>query len=119
MTETQTRQAVRAYHEARFRGDIPAATAQLATDFTFSSPLMSSTDPEGHLKDLPAFLSVVTGVDLLSELYGEAEATLVYDVYTATPVGAQRTAEHFRLDDGKITSIVLIFDGTPWQEIMA
>ncbi|MET1074257.1 MAG: hypothetical protein ABWY11_16540, partial [Umezawaea sp.] len=58
-------------------------------------------------------------VDLMSELHGDAEATLVYDVHTASPVGTQRTAEHFRLADGRITSILLIFDGAPWQALMA
>ncbi|MER7502807.1 hypothetical protein AB0L05_06190 [Nonomuraea pusilla] len=54
-------------------------------------------------------------MDLISGLYGEPEATLVYDVHTATPAGTQRTAEHFRLTDGRITSIMLIFDSAPWQ----
>jgi hypothetical protein len=40
-------------------------------------------------------------------------------VHTATPVGVQRTAEHFRVRDGKIESITLIFDATPWHPIMA
>jgi hypothetical protein len=44
---------------------------------------------------------VVTGVDMLSELYGESEATLVYDVHTATPVGTQRTAEPFACGTGR------------------
>ncbi|MDP9864193.1 MULTISPECIES: nuclear transport factor 2 family protein [Streptosporangium] len=117
--ETQTRQIVRGYHEARFRGDVPGAAARLAGAFTFRSPLMSSTDPTGHLAGLAGFLQVVTGVDMISELYGESEATLVYDVHTATPAGTQRTAEHFRLDGGKITSITLIFDATPWQPMRA
>jgi hypothetical protein len=114
-----TRETVLAYSRARFAGDVTAAAEQLAGAFTFHSPLISSDDARGHLAGLPAFVSVVTGVDMLSELYGESEATLVYDVHTATPVGTQRTAEHFRLQDGKITSITLIFDATPWHPIMA
>ena len=59
----------------------------------------------------------MTGVELRSELFGADEATLVYDVHTATPVGTQRTAEHFRLTNGLITEITLIFDATPWQAL--
>lgn len=62
---------------------------------------------------------MVTKVEMISELYGESEATLVYDVHTALPVGVQRTAEHFRLRDGQIESITLIFDATRWHPIMA
>lgn len=84
--DTQTRRTVRACHDARFLGDAPAAVAHLAERFTFESPLMSS-DAAGHLAALAGFLQVVTGVHMISELYGETEATLVYDVHTATPVG--------------------------------
>ena len=35
------------------------------------------------------------------------------------PVGTQRTAEHFRLVNGQIASITLIFDATPWQSMAA
>jgi hypothetical protein len=97
---------------------VPGAVAQLAERFTFQSPLMSSDDAAGHLAGLSGFLQVVTGVEMISELYGQSEATLVYDVHTATPVGTQRTAEHFRLHDGLVTSITLIFDATFWRPMM-
>ncbi|MEW9550376.1 hypothetical protein [Nonomuraea sp. NPDC050783] len=117
--QDRTRRAVRGYHEARFRGDVPAAAAYVGEPFHFESPFLSSGDREGHLATLPGFVSIVTGVELISELYGEDEATLVYDVHTATPAGTQRTAEHFRLRDGRITSIILVFDATPWQPMRA
>ncbi|MBB5080708.1 hypothetical protein [Nonomuraea endophytica] len=117
--QDQTRQAVRGYHEARFRGDVPAAAAHLGEPFRFESPFIDSTDRTGHLATLPGFVSIVTGVELISELYGETEATLVYDVHTATPAGTQRTAEHFRLASGKIVAIMLLFDASPWQSMKA
>ena len=119
VTQERTRRAVRGYHEARFRGDATAAAAHLGEPFHFQSPFFSSDDRAGHLATLPGFMSIVTGVDLISELYGDAEATLVYDVHTATPAGTQRTAEHFRLDDGKIVEIMLVFDASPWQPMRA
>ncbi|MFC4118857.1 hypothetical protein [Nonomuraea zeae] len=115
----RTRRTVRGYHEARFRGEAAAAAAHLGEPFRFQSPFIDSDDRAGHLATLPGFVSIVTGVELISELYGEAEATLVYDVHTATPAGVQRTAEHFRLADGKIVSILLVFDSAPWQPMKA
>ncbi|EOD63893.1 hypothetical protein [Amycolatopsis vancoresmycina] len=114
-----TRDTVQAYHRARFAGDVTAAAAQLADTFTFRSPLIASADARGHLDGLAGFVGIVTGVDLISELYGESEATLVYDVHTATPVGTQHTAEHFRLRNGKIEAISLVFDATRWRPLMA
>ncbi len=55
---------------------------------------------------------------MLSELYDEGEGTLIYDLETATPVGVQRTAEYFRVQNGKIVSILLIFDATKWHTIL-
>ncbi|OXM46428.1 hypothetical protein [Amycolatopsis alba] len=117
MTGT-ARETVQAYHRARFAGDVPAATTLLGDAFTFRSPMMTA-DADGHLAGLPGFLQVVTGVDMISELYGDAEATLVYDVHTVLPMGIQRTAEHFRLREGRIESITLIFDATPWHPALA
>ncbi|MEU4732002.1 nuclear transport factor 2 family protein [Streptomyces sp. NPDC023588] len=115
-----TRRTVRAYHEARFRGDVSAAAAQIGEGFRFRSPFITSDSPTGHLDGLDGLLGIVTRVELISQLYGETEATLVYDVHTAPAVGiTQHTAEHFRLYDGRITSIKLIFDAAPWQAIMS
>jgi len=118
-TGASTRSTVRTYHDARFRGDIATAAAQTGDGFLFRSPFLTSHSPTGHLDGLDQLLRIVTGVELISELYGEAEATLVYDLHTASPAGTQRTAEHFRLTDGRITSILLIFDAAPWQAVMA
>jgi ketosteroid isomerase-like protein len=113
-----TQDTVQAYHQARFSGDAAAAIACVSPDFTFTSPLMTADAP-GHLAVLDGFLQIVTGVDMISELYGDHEATLIYDVHTATPVGTQHTAEHFQLKDGQITTISLIFDATRWHSIQA
>ncbi len=119
-TAAPTRDAVRTYHDARFRGDIATAAAQIGEGFTFRSPFITSDSPTGHLDGLDGLLGIVTRIEMIGELYGETEATLVYDIHTAPAVGiTQRTAEHFRLQDGRITAITLIFDSAPWQAIMA
>ena len=109
---------VKRYHEHRSRGDMALAGACLADDFSFTSPLMSLTSVTEHVAALTAFQQMVVGYDMISELYGDAEAILVYDLRTATPVGSQRTAEHFRLTGDKISSIMMIFDATNWRPLM-
>jgi len=113
--DTQTRQLVSAYRAARDAGDAQAAVRYLAPDFSFESPLMRLSDPDHYLASHVAFQKVVTRTDLISELYGESEATLLYDLHAPIPGKTQRTAEHFRLADGKIASILLIFDASPWR----
>ncbi|MBH0777803.1 nuclear transport factor 2-like protein [Nocardia bovistercoris] len=117
--DSSTRPTVRAYHDAKFRGDVPAAAAHIGEVFTFSSPFVTSDSPTGHLAGLEGLLGIVTRVDLISELYADTEATLIYDIHTDSPVGIQRTAEHFRLEGGCIVAITIIFDATPWHAIMA
>jgi hypothetical protein len=114
-TVTQTRRVVSAFHAARTAGDLEAAAAHLAPAFTFRSPLMGIDDPADYLARHDAIQHMVIGLDMISELYGEGEATLVYDMRTATPAGTQRTAEHFKLTTGKISSILVIFDASPWR----
>ncbi|MFE2911921.1 nuclear transport factor 2 family protein [Kitasatospora indigofera] len=114
------RDVVRAYHAARFAGDVATAAALVGEEFAFRSPFITSDSPAGHLDGLEGLLGIVARVEPISELFGESDATLVYDVHTVPAVGiVQRTAEHFRLRDGRITEIMLIFDSAPWQAIMA
>ncbi|HEY4388965.1 MAG TPA: nuclear transport factor 2 family protein [Ktedonobacteraceae bacterium] len=118
-TEAQARQVVRSYHDAWVSGDIAAAGACLSNEFTNLTPLSNFYDVTTYLDQLRKFSQQVTGFDMLSELYGAAEATLVYDVHTSMPVGTIRTVEHFRLTDGKISTIILVFDATPWHAMIA
>lgn len=55
---------------------------------------------------------------MISELYGDGEATLVYDLHTSLPAGVKRSAEHFRVRDGRIIAITIIFDATPRHPVI-
>ena len=118
MTADETRQIVRAYHDAYCRGDLPTAAALLSDHFTFSSPMMAFDTPEQHVAALVRFVPFITGCELISELYGRGEATLVYDLHVSLPPGVQRCAEHFRVDDRRISQIIVIFDATAWHRII-
>ena len=114
-TDTQTRQIVSAYRAARDAGDAQAAARYLAPGFSFQSPLIRLDDADLYLASHIAFQKMVTRTELISELYGASEATLLYDLHAPIPGETQRTVEHFRLAGGKIASIVLIFDASPWR----
>lgn len=120
MSRDETRRVVRAYHDAYRQGDVTAAGARLAESFRFSSPIMAFDSPQQHVAALVRFVPFITRVDMLSELYGEEEATLVYDLHTTMPGDAaiQRCAEYFRVSEGRISSITIIFDATPWRPII-
>jgi hypothetical protein len=117
-TATQTSRIVRAFHDARTSGDYATAATHLAPAFSFQSPMLGFDDPTDYLASHAQFQQHVTGLDMISDLYGDDQATLIYDLHTATPAGTQRTAEHFELGDGKIASILLIFDASEWRPLL-
>ena len=115
----QTRRIVRGYHDAWMAGEVDAAGAYLAETVVNPAPFNHYSPAPRSRADYLAFLrgfrQRVTSVDLISALYGQDEATLVYEVHTSTPTGARTfpTAEHFRLTDGRIARVLLIFNAAP------
>lgn len=115
---SETREVVRGYFDAWTGGDVAAAADYLADDLTFRGSIDSFDAAADYLATLERFRQTVTGVELISELYSDGEATLIYDVDTATPAGTIRTAEHLRVDDDRVRSITLIFDASELRQLM-
>ncbi len=117
---SRTRDIVRAYHAAWTSENPAAAGEYLADGFSTRAAVGSYDTRAEYLVGLTNFRTrFVTGVDLISELFGDHEAMLLYDVHTNTPAGTLRTAEHFTLDGDKIVSTILVFDATGWRAMMA
>jgi hypothetical protein len=102
---------VRGYFDAWSRGDIAASRQYLAGDLAFVGALKRGNSAAEYLDALSGFRKLITtGNNLISELYGDNEATLIYE--SQTVAGPIRIAEHLRLASGKISSIMLILDPT-------
>jgi hypothetical protein len=114
-TDTETRRVVGAFRAACEAGDTQTAAGYLAPGFSFESPLMRLDDPDLYLSSHIAFQKMGARTEMISELYGEGEATLVYVLHAPIPGETQRTAEHLRLAGSKIESILVIFDATRWR----
>ena len=110
-TPTQTREIVRAYYDAWSRRDVEAASQYFAENLDFTGALRRGSTAAEYVDVLNTFLKLVTsGNDLISELYGDNEATLIYDSHTVA--GTIRIAEHIRVADGTISAVNLILDPT-------
>jgi hypothetical protein len=118
MTLEETRAIVRAYHDAYRRRDLPTIASLLGDQFRFSSPMMAFDSPRQHMAALERFVPFVTGCEMISELYAEGEATLVYDLHVSLPPRVQRSAEHFKVHDCRIAEIIIVFDATPCHPII-
>ena len=109
MNEQNTAEVVRAYHDAWTRKDYDRANVLLAGTLAVEVPVNDYPTAESFAAALQGFGSMVSSVELLSAMSDGNEAMLLYDL-EAGPVGTLRVAEHFTVNDGKITRIRQIHD---------
>jgi ketosteroid isomerase-like protein len=99
----------RSYHDAWTGHDFAGAVALLADDLAVEVPINAYPTTDDFAEALRGFGSLVTRVDLLSQLGRDNEAMLLYDMQVQG-LGALRIAEHFRVADGRIVALRQIHD---------
>ncbi|AKF02947.1 nuclear transport factor 2 family protein [Sandaracinus amylolyticus] len=99
----------RAYHRGWTTKHFEDAVRLLARDLIVEVPINAYPDAESFARALVAFGGMTTRVELLSELAGDDQAMLLYDM-DVTGLGRLRVAEHFTVRDGAITRIRQIHD---------
>jgi ketosteroid isomerase-like protein len=109
MSPQDTATIIRTYHDAWTSKDFARATALLAGTLTVEVPVNDYPTAESFAAALKSFGSMVTRVDLLAAMSAGHEAMLLYDV-AAERLGTLRVAEHFTVEDGKITRIRQVHD---------
>jgi hypothetical protein len=90
-------------------GRTPYRRALLAGALTVEVPVNDYPTAESFAAALEGFGSMVSEVTLLAAVSEGNEAMLLYDLQ-AGPVGTLRVAEHFTVEDGKITRIRQVHD---------
>ncbi|NJO81454.1 MAG: nuclear transport factor 2 family protein [Blastochloris sp.] len=110
-THVSVQEIVRKYFDAWTNGDIVTARQYLSDDLLFSGTLKSLNNADDYIVALGEYRKLVThGNAIISELYGDDEAILIYDSHTVA--GTIRIAEHIRLTNNKLSAIILILDPT-------
>jgi ketosteroid isomerase-like protein len=112
MTQQAERTAVdvvSAYHRAWTSGDVDAAMHLVADDVVCQVPGEETAGKDGWRAYLQGFVPMLTGVSDLTSLSDDDQVALLYSPHTAVTSTAY-AAEHFRVRDGLIASIVLVFD---------
>jgi limonene-1,2-epoxide hydrolase len=112
MTTPDTVAVVRAYFTAWTSHDFDEAAALLADDLTVEVPINEYPTAESFAAAVKGFGSMATKVDLLAEMSAGDEAMLLYDM-AVQRLGTLRVAEHFTVDNGKITRIRQVHDTAP------
>lgn len=109
MSSHDTLAVARAYHDAWTNKDFASAAALLANTLVVEVPINSYPTSDSFAAALSSFGSTVSKVDLLAAMSDGNQAMLLYDLY-AERLGSLRVAEHFTVDDGKITRIRQVHD---------
>jgi hypothetical protein len=109
MSTQDTAGIIRAYHDAWTSQDFARATALLARMLAVEVPVNDYPTTESFAAALRGFGSMVTSVRLLAAMSAGHEAMLLYDA-DVERLGTLRVAEHFTVDDGKITRIRQVHD---------
>src|ERR1700740_1090106 len=112
MTNQDTAEIVRQYHDAWTGRDFSTAAALLADTLAVEVPVNDYPTSESFAVALKTFGSMVTGVDLLAAMSSGPEAMLLYDL-DVERLGRLRGGEHFTVGHGRITRIRQIHDTAP------
>jgi hypothetical protein len=79
-------------------------------------PIDSFSDADSYLASLRQLSGIVTGAEKRKVFVDGDDVCVIYDLKT-TPVPSSRTCEWYRLRDGKIASVSVVFDARPFAPL--
>jgi hypothetical protein len=96
--------------------DFERARTLLKDDLHFEGPIDTFDDADSYLNALRGLTQMMTGLEKLKVFVDGDDACIIYDLKTA-PVPTARTAEWYRVSDGKISWVTVVFDARPFAAL--
>jgi ketosteroid isomerase-like protein len=109
MSSKGTATIIRVYYDAWTAKDFDLAASLLAGDLKVEVPVNEYPTTGSFAAALRSFGSMSTRAELLAAMSAGPEGMLLYDM-DVPGLGTLRVAEHFTVQDGKITRIRQIHD---------
>jgi ketosteroid isomerase-like protein len=109
VSTANTLSVVRTYHAAWTRERFDEAISLLAPELVVEVPINEYPTKEAFAEALTSFGSLVTAVELLSEIADGDQAMHLYDM-DVEGLGTMRVVEHYTVADGLITRLRQIHD---------
>jgi ketosteroid isomerase-like protein len=106
-------QVAEEFFDAWTSKDFQRARGLLHDDLRFEGPIDTFNDAESYLASLEQLSQIVTGADKRKVFVDGDDVCVIYDLHTA-PVPSSRTCEWYRLRDGRIASVSVVFDARPF-----
>lgn len=115
----QTRQAIDNYYASWSTGklDREKYNQAVAVDFEFRGSIDSVDGRDNFWGAVQEFTAIIESVTFHSKIVQGDEGFVLYDAVTK-PVGEMRFAEHFRIENGKISKVRLVFDSYKLRPMM-
>lgn len=113
---------VHAYYDTFRHGGATFEAARLlellAPDVLFEAPLVGRrSGAQALVPGVERFAKTVTAFRLVQELCTGNEMAALYDCELTRPAGTHRFAEFFRVENGRITELRLLFDATEYRKL--
>jgi ketosteroid isomerase-like protein len=101
------------FFEAWTSKDFGRARSLLHDDVSFEGPIDAFSDADSYIASLTQLSGIVTGADKQKVFVDGDDVCVIYDLKTM-PVPSSRTCEWYRVRDGKIASVSVVFDARPF-----
>jgi ketosteroid isomerase-like protein len=116
--DSGTAQIVRTYYDILTGGietfDPARLRTILATDLVFEGPIAGHVvGAERFSNGVSGFIETMRSLNMVHQLYAADTAATLYDA--EMPGGTVRFAEFFRVEDGKIQTLRLVYDATEYR----
>ena len=106
-------QVAERFFDAWTSKDFERARWLLQDDVSFEGPIDTFSDADSYLASLRQLSGIVTGAEKQKVFVDGDDVCVIYDLKTA-PVPSSRTCEWYRVRDGKIASVSVVFDARPF-----
>lgn len=114
----RAQEIVLAYQEAVGKKDFSAARKLLQDNLEFRGPIDTFHKADDYLHAIQKLSAIVEGVDILRAFEDGNEVSVFCDLKTKT-VGTAFVSEWYKVKDGKIASVRVVFDARPFAAMFA
>ena len=97
--------------------DFERARGYLRDDLSFEGPIDSFRDADSYIASLKELSGIVTGAEKHKVFVDGDDVCVIYDLKTA-PIPSSRTCEWYRVRDGKVASVSVVFDARPFAAMI-
>jgi ketosteroid isomerase-like protein len=109
-------QVAEGFFDAWTSKDFERARSLLRDDVSFEGPIDTFDNADAYLQSLQQLSGILTGTEKQKVFVDGDDVCVIYDLKTV-PVPSSRTCEWYRVSDGKIASVSVVFDARPFAPL--